>query len=169
MHKTLLDCVMRSPMSFFDTTPLGRIINRFAKDIDVCDNTLPENFRKVMLHFPSFLSFFPFFFLSFFPSLFLSFVRSFFRYLPPLETFSTKLSLYCVCVIRMLENGMERQNKFSTFNTFSKNKWLNIFAHIIGTIILISTVVPFFGIVIPPVAILFYVVQVSQSWLNQHL
>lgn len=63
----------------------------------------------------------------------------------------------------MLENGMERQNKFSTFNTFSKNKWLNIFANLIGTIILISTVVPFFGIVIPPVAILFYVVQVSQS------
>ena len=47
MHKNLLDRVMRSPMSFFDTTPLGRIVNRFAKDIDVCDNTLPTNIRQV--------------------------------------------------------------------------------------------------------------------------
>jgi ABC-type multidrug transport system fused ATPase/permease subunit len=48
MHKKLLDRVLRSPMSFFDTTPLGRIVNRFAKDIDVCDNTLPTNIRQVI-------------------------------------------------------------------------------------------------------------------------
>ena len=54
MHRTMLDRVMRSPMSFFDTTPLGRIVNRFAKDIDVCDNTLPANLRQWLSTFANF-------------------------------------------------------------------------------------------------------------------
>ena len=33
MHNLLLDNVLKSPMSFFDTTPLGRIINRCTRKI----------------------------------------------------------------------------------------------------------------------------------------
>ena len=40
MHRTLLTNMLRTPMSFFDTTPLGRIINRFSKDIDTLDDQL---------------------------------------------------------------------------------------------------------------------------------
>ncbi|XP_060624168.2 ATP-binding cassette sub-family C member 2 [Anolis sagrei] len=46
LHKHLLDNILRVPMSFFDTTPTGRIINRFAKDIFTVDETIPMSFRS---------------------------------------------------------------------------------------------------------------------------
>ncbi|XP_046560393.1 multidrug resistance-associated protein 1-like [Haliotis rubra] len=41
LHHKMLTNVLRVPMSFFDTTPIGRILNRFSQDCDVMDNQLP--------------------------------------------------------------------------------------------------------------------------------
>lgn len=40
LHKQLLDRIMKSPQSFFDTTPLGRIVNRFSKDMNTIDSSI---------------------------------------------------------------------------------------------------------------------------------
>ncbi|KAG0073521.1 Multidrug resistance-associated protein 1, partial [Podila epicladia] len=42
LHENLLAKVLRLPMSFFDTTPQGRVLNRFSNDIAGVDEHIPE-------------------------------------------------------------------------------------------------------------------------------
>ena len=41
LHQSMLYDVLRSPMSFFERTPSGNLVNRFAKEIDTIDSVLP--------------------------------------------------------------------------------------------------------------------------------
>ncbi|KAH7820908.1 putative Multidrug Resistance Associated Protein (MRP) [Monocercomonoides exilis] len=47
-HQNLLDRVLHCPSSFFDTTPLGRILNRFTGDIPQIDQQLPSMLLQVI-------------------------------------------------------------------------------------------------------------------------
>ncbi|XP_073071631.1 multidrug resistance-associated protein 1 isoform X6 [Manis javanica] len=42
LHLDLLHNVLRSPMSFFERTPSGNLVNRFSKELDTVDSMIPQ-------------------------------------------------------------------------------------------------------------------------------
>ncbi|TFK57912.1 hypothetical protein BDN72DRAFT_172490, partial [Pluteus cervinus] len=51
MFRAALLAVLSSPISFFDTTPLGRILSRFSKDQDTLDNDLSMSMGQFLITF----------------------------------------------------------------------------------------------------------------------
>ncbi|XP_069726657.1 multidrug resistance-associated protein 1 isoform X2 [Phaenicophaeus curvirostris] len=48
LHLNLLHSVLRSPMSFFERTPSGNLVNRFSKEIDTIDSAIPPIIKMFM-------------------------------------------------------------------------------------------------------------------------
>jgi ATP-binding cassette subfamily C (CFTR/MRP) protein 1 len=48
LQRSLLDRVLRLPMSFFDSQPTGRLLNRFTKDIEAVDTSLQSSLSSFL-------------------------------------------------------------------------------------------------------------------------
>jgi hypothetical protein len=46
LHDELFESVLHCPLSFFDTTPVGRITARFSRDVDTIDQTLADSISQ---------------------------------------------------------------------------------------------------------------------------
>ncbi|XP_076004890.1 ATP-binding cassette sub-family C member 4-like isoform X2 [Genypterus blacodes] len=52
LHNRMFSAILRTPVRFFDINPIGRILNRFSKDIGLLDSNMPlsfVNFIQVLL------------------------------------------------------------------------------------------------------------------------
>ncbi|XP_068938923.1 ATP-binding cassette sub-family C member 12 isoform X4 [Petaurus breviceps papuanus] len=56
LHDRVFEKILKSPMSFFDTTPTGRLMNRFSKDMDELDVRLPFHTENFLQQFSMVLS-----------------------------------------------------------------------------------------------------------------
>lgn len=88
LHSQMLETIFHVPISFFDSTPIGRILNRFSKDQYTVDIDLPENIGSLVFCIFSVFAIFavvsyvtPFFLLGLLPLSYLyRFVQRYYMY-----------------------------------------------------------------------------------------
>ena len=49
LHDRMFHSILRAPILFFDINPIGRVLNRFSKDVGYLDDLLPFHFCEYML------------------------------------------------------------------------------------------------------------------------
>lgn len=89
IHAISIKNLLRNPMAFFDSTPLGRILNRFTQDVDEIDEELPSTIHALLncLYMVLFLNTHTIILFSSFSKLFSKILLSNFTLFPP-STFS---------------------------------------------------------------------------------
>ena len=48
LHESMLISILHSTMQFFESTPVGRIINRFSKDIEAVETSIPDSYKSLI-------------------------------------------------------------------------------------------------------------------------
>lgn len=48
LHSGMLASVLHAPLTFFDTTPIGRVLSRFSRDVSALDELLPQFFQQTL-------------------------------------------------------------------------------------------------------------------------
>ncbi|XP_021346979.1 multidrug resistance-associated protein 7-like [Mizuhopecten yessoensis] len=51
IHSDLLNTILKAPMSFYDVTPIGRILNRFSSDMGTIDDSISHMIMVVLCQF----------------------------------------------------------------------------------------------------------------------
>ncbi|KUI71771.1 Oligomycin resistance ATP-dependent permease YOR1 [Cytospora mali] len=167
MLRDAITRVLRAPMSFFDTTPLGRITNRFSRDVDVLDNTISDAMRMYFFSVASIISvfaliiaFFHYFAIALVPLLFLflfatSYYRTSAREVKRFESvfrssvfakFGEGLSGVSSIrayglrdhFIRDLRAAIDEMNA-AYYLTFSNQRWLSVRLDMIGNALVFTT------------------------------
>lgn len=167
MLRDAITRVLRAPMSFFDTTPLGRITNRFSRDVDVMDNNLSDAMRMYFLSLASIISvfaliiaYFHYFAIALVPLFFMflfatSFYRSSAREMKRFESV-LRSSVFAkfgeglsgVATIRAyglkdrfindLRTAIDEMNS-AYYLTFSNQRWLSVRLDFIGNALVFTT------------------------------
>ncbi|KAL8730032.1 MAG: hypothetical protein Q9166_004356 [cf. Caloplaca sp. 2 TL-2023] len=159
--------VLRAPMGFFDTTPLGRITNRFSKDVDTLDNNLTDAIRMYFFTLAMIISvftlvivFFHYFAIALGP-LFLIFLFSAAYYRASAREIKRHESVLRSGVfsrfgeaisgvssiraygledrfVRGLRNSVDEMNS-AYYLTFSNQRWLSVRLDTIGNLLVFTT------------------------------
>ncbi|KAM4844750.1 ATP-binding cassette sub-family C member 3 [Thomomys bottae] len=165
LHEALLHNKMHSPQSFYDTTPSGRILNHFSKDIYVIDEVLAPTILMLLNSFYSSISTVivivastPLFSVVILPlAAFYAFVQRFYvatsRQLKRLESI-TRSPIYShfsetvtgSSVIRaynrnqdfiVLSDNKVDNNQKSCYPYIASNRWLGIYVELVGNCVVL--------------------------------
>uniref|UniRef100_A0A915BDK8 ABC-type glutathione-S-conjugate transporter n=1 Tax=Parascaris univalens TaxID=6257 RepID=A0A915BDK8_PARUN len=169
LHEGILHNILRSPMHFFDVTPIGRILNRFGKDVEILDSDLPgtvEEFLSsaeeviitialIVIIIPQTLV--PFSICALMFAWFLRFYVSTSRQLKRLES-ATRSPIYSHfqesvqgaasirayrCVDRFISESQKRvdDNLITYYPSLVANRWLAVRLELIGNLIVLCSAV----------------------------
>jgi ABC-type multidrug transport system fused ATPase/permease subunit len=168
LHELLLSGVMRAPMSFFDTTSMGRVMNRFSKDMDSMDTRLQQCMPTFIVLFTDIIGLcltigfnMPFFFLPLVPIVFFYWdvsrrFRPLNRDLQRLESTSRSplFAQFSETLVgsstirayketqRFLDQSVECINTSNRafFTIHNANRWLQLRLEFLGSLLLLSVI-----------------------------